>query len=86
MLVVDRRDDKVAYAPGDNRADVQEQLDKHNMKHGDFEPESTAIPALVQVDEPKGNKGGLGVFTVVQTPGPEVILNLLLKRIWGVES
>jgi hypothetical protein len=84
MLVVDRRLDDDAYAPGDNRAYVQDQLDKGNVKHGPFE--AAVIPAPIGIDEPMENKGGLGVFTIVQTPGPDVILNLLLKRIWGVES
>ena len=51
MLVVDRRDDPGAYAPGANRAQVQAELEKH----ADFQPhgvlESNAIPARVEVED-----------------------------------
>ncbi|KAF7375961.1 Inosine-uridine preferring nucleoside hydrolase [Mycena sanguinolenta] len=48
FLVVDRRDDGSAYAPGANRAEVQAELDKHNAHHGAWE--STAVPALVETE------------------------------------
>jgi hypothetical protein len=34
MLVVDRRDDVGAYAPGDNRSHVQQELDRLHVSHG----------------------------------------------------
>ncbi|ETW80657.1 hypothetical protein HETIRDRAFT_123134 [Heterobasidion irregulare TC 32-1] len=49
MCVVDRRDDKGAYAPGANCAAVQAALERQNLKHGPFE--STALPAQVAVEE-----------------------------------
>ena len=51
MLVVDRRDDQGAYAPGQNRAQVQAELERHHFKHaGAYE--STAVPAPVEVERP----------------------------------
>jgi len=79
MLVVDRRDDVGAYAPGDNRSHVQQKLDRLNVSHGPFE--SAAVPAPVFVGKPD-----IGVFTVVETPGPSACLELLLQRIWGVSG
>ena len=56
MLVVDRRDDPSAYAPGANRAEVQAELDRHNFRHaGAYE--STAVPAQVEVEIPPVFKG-----------------------------
>ena len=83
MVVVDRRHDVAAYAPGDNRSHVQQELDRLHVSHGPFEP--AAVPAPVFVDEVgKKGKQDIGVFTVVETPGPRVCLELLLQRIWGV--
>ena len=83
MLVVDRRDDVGAYAPGDNRSHVQQELDRLHVSHGPFE--SAVVPAPVLVDNVgKKGKQDTGVFTVVKTPGPRVCLELLLQRIWGV--
>ncbi|EMD37862.1 hypothetical protein CERSUDRAFT_123694 [Gelatoporia subvermispora B] len=50
MLVVDRRDDEGAYAPGANRAEVQAELERHKFQHaGEFE--SIAVPAQVEVED-----------------------------------
>jgi hypothetical protein len=82
MVVVDRRDDIGAYAPGDNRSHVQRELDRLHLPHGPFE--SAVIPAPVIVDDAsKQGKKDIGVFTVVETPGPRACLELLLQRIWG---
>ncbi|PIL36153.1 hypothetical protein GSI_01813 [Ganoderma sinense ZZ0214-1] len=49
MLVVDRRDDVGAYAPGANRAAVQAELERHHYPHaGAYE--STAVPAQVEIE------------------------------------
>ncbi|KAI0703380.1 nucleoside hydrolase [Cerioporus squamosus] len=57
MLVVDRRDDAGAYAPGENRAEVQAELERHHFKHaGAYE--STAVPAQVEVEAPPPTKPG----------------------------
>ncbi|KAG6821047.1 hypothetical protein H0H93_007937 [Arthromyces matolae] len=58
MLVVDRREDESAYSPGANRAQIQAELEKRNIPHGDLE--STAVPA--QVEAEKDTKGQ-AVFT-----------------------
>ena len=56
MLVVDRRDDPGAYAPGANRAEVQAELERHHFQHaGAYE--STAVPAQVEVEVPPTNTG-----------------------------
>ena len=56
MLVVDRRDDPGAYAPGANRAEVKAELERHHFKHAG-EYESTAVPAQVEVEVPPTNTG-----------------------------
>jgi len=83
MLVVDRRNDVTACAPADSRSHVQQELDRFRLSDGSFE--SSAVPAPVLADDidKKGWKG-IGVFTVVETPGPRVCLELLLQRVWGV--
>lgn len=87
MCVVDRREDAGAYAPGANRAEVQAELEKYHLHHsGQFE--STALPAQVEVERasdaqpPQHTEGG--VACVYETPGPAVLLDLLLERVWGV--
>jgi len=85
MLVVDRRDDVGAYAPGVNRSHVQQELDRLHVSHGPFE--SAAVPAPVLMDDVgKEGKQDIGVFTLVDTPGPRACLELLLQRIWGVSK
>lgn len=87
MLVVDRRDDQGAYAPGVNRAEVQAELQKHHFIHaGNFE--STAVPAQVEV-EGKAQMEALpdhpdGVSCVYGTPGPRALVELMFERIWGI--
>jgi len=89
MLVVDRRDDQGAYAPGSNRAEVQEELEKHQFSHaGNYE--STAVPAQVEVEnvaqtQALPDQPG-GVSCVVKTPGPNALVDLMLERIWGVSG
>jgi len=82
MLVVDRRDDIGAYAYGDSR---QQELDRHPVLNGLFEPAAIPVPVLM---EDTGKNGGpdIGVFTVVETPGPRALLDLLLQRIWGISK
>jgi hypothetical protein len=82
MLVVDRRDDLSAYAPGANRAEVQMDLEHHTDQ---FALEAAFVPARVAVEHPRNNNGH-GVACVTDTPGPEVLLETLLKRVWGVSD
>lgn len=85
MLVVDRRDDVGAYTPGDNRSHVQQTVDRLHVSH---EPsiESAIVPAPVLEDDiGERKKPDVGVFTLVETPGPRVCLELLLRRVWGRE-
>ncbi|KAK2467831.1 hypothetical protein APHAL10511_000126 [Amanita phalloides] len=79
MLVIDRRFDTTAYAPGANRSEVQAELDKRGIPHGIWE--STALPAPVEVDHPEDAIIiGSGVPCVTGTPGCMVLLKILLKR------
>lgn len=100
MLVVDRRDDQGAYAPGANRAQVQAELQKHPGFHPHGILESTAVPAQVEVDDATQAHPVLvaphseaqeaswteleGVIVAVGTPGPVALLELVTKRVWGV--
>ena len=100
MLVVDRREDDGAYAPGANRAQVQAELERHRPA-GTFE--STALPAQVEVETapadahpvnanadasaaggPSATSQAEGVLCITETPGPAALVRLLLERVWGV--
>ncbi|KAF4566240.1 hypothetical protein EYR36_011656 [Pleurotus pulmonarius] len=86
MLVVDRREDETAYAPGANRAHVQAELERLVSDHH-HEWESTALPAQVEIDKPADNTQSLdGVQCIVETPGPDALLKLLVKRVWGIDA
>ncbi|KAK0494899.1 nucleoside hydrolase [Armillaria luteobubalina] len=83
MLIIDRREDEAAYAPGANRAFVQKELDKHQLTHGPWE--STAVPAAVEVESLDSSPhDGSRVSCITKTPGHDVLLQLLLERVWGV--
>ena len=101
MLVVDRRGDQTAYAPGANRSEVQSLLERSLQPHGLLE--STAVPAQVDLESeglrkgpdewlghPTVHDGSLGgsmdVACVVVTPGKDVLLQLLTERLWGANS
>ncbi|EIW63339.1 nucleoside hydrolase [Trametes versicolor FP-101664 SS1] len=95
MLVVDRRDDQGAYAPGANRAEVQAELERHHFQHaGAYE--STALPAPVEVESRPAaaadakDQGGAaqrgGVACITETPGSAALVQLLLERVWGVKK
>lgn len=83
MLIIDRREDEAAYAPGANRAFVQEELDKHQLTHGPWE--STAVPAAVEVESLDSSPhDGPRILCITKTPGHDALLQLLLERVWGV--
>ena len=86
MCVVDRRDDQSVYDPGANRAKVQAELEKHNILISGI-LESTVLPALVELEKSPGEATALtaGVPVVTITPGPEVLLKLLTRRVWGIK-
>ncbi|KAG1716650.1 hypothetical protein ID866_528, partial [Astraeus odoratus] len=92
MMVVDRRNDPTAYAPGPSRVQVQSLLERHHPPLGLLE--STALPAQVEIEDPSGGSQSAsdsqarirtGIPCVVKTPGPDALLRLLMKRVWGVE-
>ena len=83
MLVVDRRNDASAYAPGGNRAQIQKELSELHPRNELWE--STAVPSMVELETaPVKEEGVRGVWCVTHTPGPTQLLQLILKRIWGV--
>ncbi|KAF5370765.1 hypothetical protein D9758_002125 [Tetrapyrgos nigripes] len=82
MLVVDRRSDESAYALGANRAEVQAQLEKATTEHHPHEDFAVQVQVETAADVDKTDAAG--VLSVNQTPGPEVLLQMLLERIWGV--
>jgi inosine-uridine nucleoside N-ribohydrolase len=84
MFVTDRRVENTVYAPGANRAEVQAQLDLRQLGHGLLE--STALPARVEVEDPGlEQRQQRGVACLVETPGPSVLLQLLTRRVWGIQ-
>ncbi|KAG5220049.1 nucleoside hydrolase [Salix suchowensis] len=86
MLVVDRREDETAYAPGANRAHVQAELERLVSDHH-HEWESIAFPAQVEIEKPADNTQlSEGVQCIVETPGPDALLKLLVKRVWGIDA
>ena len=85
MCIVDRRDDKGAYAPGENRAVVQAALKRQMVEHGPFE--STAVPARVEIEQSPSKPGtNGGIPCVTETPGSETLLQLMYERLWGVNG
>ncbi|EIN11701.1 nucleoside hydrolase [Punctularia strigosozonata HHB-11173 SS5] len=84
MLVVDRREDAGAYAPGVNRAQAQAELE-HSQTINPDNFESLAVPAEVEVEADSAKQDhGRGVACVVQTPGFDTAANLLFQRVWGI--
>ncbi|TFK25530.1 nucleoside hydrolase [Coprinopsis marcescibilis] len=85
MLVVDRRMDSSAYAPGANRAEVQKLSESLHANVDLWE--STALPAQVKIEAPISKEDRHGVWCVTHTPGPKSLLRLLLQRVWnaGIE-
>ncbi|KAL0581816.1 hypothetical protein V5O48_000184 [Marasmius crinis-equi] len=80
MLVVDRREDENAFALGANRAEAQAELNE--------KAEGKVAPARVEVESFEqavsvGTSKPPGVPCVVKTPGPDVLLQLLLERVWA---
>jgi len=91
MCVVDRRD-RGAYAPGANRARVQAELERR-VAAGSADAggigslESVVVPARVEGEgEPsRPREDEQGVPVIESTPGPEALLQIMMKRIWHVE-
>lgn len=81
MLVVDRREDESAYPRGSNRSET----DRSTLHDSIREP--TTIPAQVEIElDLSAHSIPAGVYCVTHTPGPDVLLRLLLNRVWGVEK
>lgn len=96
MVVVDRRSQSTANAPGPNRAHVQALFKEHHRSVGLLE--SYVLPAQMEIEGPEtlGNSNDrtwknmkldpqAGVPCIAETPGPDVLLRLLTKRVWGVD-
>ncbi|GAW00327.1 nucleoside hydrolase [Lentinula edodes] len=92
MVVVDKRQDKTAYAPGANRAEVQAQLEQTRFSSGgNLESVALPVPAQVEVDLTskmihKTDGDHRGVWCITETPGPDALLETLLARVWGVQG
>ncbi|KAJ3907733.1 nucleoside hydrolase [Lentinula edodes] len=92
MVVVDKRQDKTAYAPGVNRAEVQAQLEQTRFSSGgNLESVALPVPAQVEVDLTskmihKTDGDHRGVWCITETPGPDALLETLLARVWGVQG
>lgn len=79
MLVVDRRDAQSAYTLGANRSEIQDEFERHLQ-------DKKGIPAPVHVDHAQDGlaQETHGVNCVYETPGADALVQLLLKRVWGV--
>lgn len=86
MLVVDRRSDASAYAPGANRAAVQKQAELLGLHKDDDLWESLAVPAQVEIEGPPDVTGEQGIWVISHTPGEDALLEAMMKRIWNVET
>jgi len=85
MLVIDRRDDQIAYVPGTNRAKAQAELELLLADRNAVE--SGALPAQAAVEcRDDLHKRERGVVCVIDTPGPEALLQVLLERVWGISD
>jgi hypothetical protein len=85
MLVVDRREDAGAYAPGVNRAQAQSELERSVTTN--HKSESSVIPAEVEVETASAHQEhGRSVSCVTETPGFEKAANLLFQRVWGIRD
>ncbi|KDR75339.1 hypothetical protein GALMADRAFT_227002 [Galerina marginata CBS 339.88] len=73
MLVVDRREDESAYPLGANRSEAQR--DPNGVFHNTKLPETGINTTQVYLDQ--------GILCIQATPGPDILLKLLLDRIWG---
>lgn len=82
MCVVDRRNDAVDFAQ------VQEAL-QNRVDAGSADVDDFGSMAPAPVDEPsrRVKQDELGGVPVVEgTPGPEMLVQFLLKRVWNVEA
>ncbi|KAK7472934.1 hypothetical protein VKT23_001039 [Stygiomarasmius scandens] len=86
MLVIDRRQDESAYAPGANRAEVQDKLEKTAKEKGHHPHEDFPVQVQVESAAEVNKSDAAGVLCVTETPGPEVLLRVLLERVWGVKQ
>jgi len=86
MLVIDRRQDESAYAPGANRAEVQAELEKTAKEKGHHPHEDFPVQVQVESAAEVNKSDAAGVLCVTETPGPEVLLRMLLERVWGVKQ
>ena len=88
MCVVDRRNDG-AHPPAAGYAHVQEAL-QNRVASGSADADGLDfVPPVDVEDEPsrgrrKDEPGGVPV--VEGTPGPETLVQFILKRVWNIEA
>jgi len=76
MLVSDRREDESAYPLGANRSEAQrEPHDGHQVQ--------SIVPISKRDNRWDLDAEGSGIFCITQTPGPPVLLQFLMQRVWG---
>ncbi len=90
MCVVDRRDQS-AHAPSANYAHVQKILQNRVEATGSGDVDDVDdVVTPVDVDEESSQlrrKDELGGVPVVEgTPGPEALIQFMLKRVWNIET
>lgn len=78
MLVVDRREDISAYPLGANRSEAQREPHDGHIDTTTQLEKSDVIDVIAGV-----TRDFPGVVCVHDTPGADVLLELLLKRVWG---
>lgn len=87
MCVVDRRNDG-EHAPAVDYAQVQEALQNRvDAGSGDVGDFGSMVPAPVDESSrgPKQDEPD-GVPVVEGTPGPEALVQFMLKRVWNVDA
>ena len=87
MCVVDRRNDG-KHAPPVDFAQVQEALQNRvDAGSADVDDFGIAVPAAPIDEASRGLKKDEpdGVTVVEGTPGPETLVQLMLKRVWNVD-
>jgi hypothetical protein len=90
MCVVDRRNDGT-HAPPVDFAQVQEALmnrvDAGSAEVDDFSSMVPTAPVDVDTSSRRVKQDEPGGVTVVEgTPGPEALVQLMLKRVWNVDA
>jgi len=69
MLIVDRR--------------IRTQPEQHPHIVDPMDP--NVLSAQAEIDDLETPKSNEGIHCIVETPGPEALLQLLTRRVWGID-